>query len=131
MEIKHVAGIGIIIVCISVAYYFMFALPKQNESRIALEAQKIEMEKQKIEREQKEKQAQENQKIEAQKQRAYQLYECRNAATERSNNYLRLNGTPVPGKPEVYNAPRYVHDEVAKILQRGLEDCERLYGNLH
>lgn len=131
IEIKHVASVAIILVCISISYYFFIALPNQNEAKIALEKQKLDMEKLKIEREQLEKQTQENQKTYEQSQRKFQLLECRDEAIARSNKYLELNGTPVPGKPNVFLAPRYVHDEVDRIKQQGFDDCQRMYGDLH
>lgn len=48
MEIKNVAITAVIVMCSSVAYYFMIALPNQNDARISLEKQKFEMEKQEI-----------------------------------------------------------------------------------
>jgi hypothetical protein len=130
MEIKHVITGAVIIMCISVSYYFFIALPSQNEARIALEKQKLDMEQQKVVREQLEKQAQEAVKTQEQDQRKSQLLACREAAIGRANIYLSLNGTPVPGQPNVFNAPRYVHDEVAKIKQQGFDDCQRMYGDL-
>lgn len=130
MEIKHVAIGAIIIMCISVSYYFFIALPNQNEARISLEKQKLDMEKQRIDRELQEKQAQETQKTYEQSRRKIRLLECRAAVEDRANEYLKLNGTSVPGKPNVYSAPRYVHDEVSKIQQHGFDDCQRMHGDL-
>lgn len=131
MEIKHVLIVAIVVVCASISYYFFIALPNQNEARITLEKQKLDMEKQKIDREQLEKQAHENQKSSEQSQRQSQLLACRADAEAASNKHLELNGTPVPGKPGAYSAPRYVLDEVARIYQQGLDDCQRTYGGLH
>jgi Tfp pilus assembly protein PilE len=129
MQMKHIAITAIIVVCASISYYFLIALPHQNEARLAIEKQKLDMEKDKIEREQTEKQQQENLKAYSQSQRQSQLLDCRVAAEASANRYLELNGTPVPGKPGVYSAPRYVHDEVAKKQQRGFDDCQRMYGD--
>lgn len=130
MEIKHVITGAVIIMCISISYYFFIALPNQNEAKISLEKQKLDMEKQKIEREQLEKQVQEAQKITARSQRETQLLECRAAAETSANQHLELNGTPVPGKPGVFNAPRYVIEEKNRRMQQGLDDCQRMYGDL-
>lgn len=131
MQMKHVAITAIIVVCASISYYFLIALPRQNEARLAIEKQKLDMEKEKIERELNEKQQQKNLKVYSESQRKTQLLECRDDAITRSNRYLELNGTPVAGKPGVFEAPRYVHDEVARIKQQGFDDCQRMYGNLH
>lgn len=130
MQMKHVVITAIIVVCASISYYFLIALPHQNEVRLAIEKQKLDMEKEKIDREQNEKQQQENLKAYSQSQRKTQLLECRAAAEASANRYLELNGTPVPGKPDVFSAPRYVHDEVARIKQQGFDDCQRMYGDL-
>ncbi len=127
IEIKHIVTAAIIIVCISIAYYFVIALPNQNAAKIELEKQKIEMEKQKVELEQAEKQKEKELKAE----RTIDLLKCRAGVVADGNEYLKLNGTPVSGKPGVFRAPKYVHDEISKKMQNGFNECQRMFGDPH
>src|SRR5579884_1059166 len=53
---------------------------------------------------------------------------CTQEAENRYSENLRLNGTPVPGKPGVVSAPMYIFDNAAKQKQADLDDCYRRYG---
>ncbi len=129
MQMKHVLITAVIVVCASISYYFLIAMPQQNEARIAVEKQKLDMEKEKMEQEQTEKQTQETLKANSERERRLQLLDCRASAEASANKYLELNGTPVPDQPGVYSAPRYVLDEVERRKQHGFDDCQRMYGD--
>jgi len=118
MEIKNVAFASIVIACLAVSYYFIIALPSQNKAKFELEKQKLEMEKQ------------EKQEIKSKEsEREMKLLNCRASVETRRNEYLQLNGKPVPGKPGVYHIYGYVQETLDKIERDGNQECTRMYGD--
>jgi hypothetical protein len=111
MEIKNLAFAAVIIMCLAIAYYFVIELPNQNKA-------KLDLEKQKIEREQQEK-----------SNRETKLINCRAQVESYRNDYLRLNGTPVPGEPGVYRGVNT--EQLHRIEKDGNDECIRLYGEHH
>ena len=43
-------------------------------------------------------------------------------------NYIKLNGKPIPGKPDTYTAATYQWDQAAKQKKEKVEECKVLYG---
>jgi len=111
MNIKNFAFAAAIIMCLAISYYFVIALPNQNQA-------KLDMEKQKIEREQQEK-----------SNREMSLSTCMADVQARRSEYLKLNGKPIPGKPGVYKYPGYVQETLDKIEKDGNDECIRMYGD--
>lgn len=111
MEIKHVAFTSIIIMCLAVSYYYVIALPNQNKAKFELEKQKFELEKQK------------------QQEREASLAKCRADVKIQRNKYIELNGTQMPGQPDVYTMTQGVREKLSQIERDGYQECDRMYGH--
>lgn len=61
--------------------------------------------------------------------RQTKLENCVNTEADRAYwNYVKLNGTPLTGKPGTYRASQYVLADAAKQKRDKLEECKLLYG---
>lgn len=108
------------ILVLSIAYYFVIALPSSEKARLDFERQKYEeQKKEKREKEEKE-------KVEAES-RETQFQLCVDSAEQEYWNYVKLNGKPVPGKLSTYTAPMYVWNEAEKKKKESLAECHRRY----
>lgn len=128
IKLQHIIIIAILLVSTSIAYYFVVALPRQNAAKLELEKQRLAIEKEKNEQELKERKSKELVEIIRESGRQQQLQDCRSQVEAEADKYLELNGTPVYGKPGVFSAPGYVHQEVSRRKQQGFDDCQRTYG---
>ena len=122
-QIKNVVALAIILVCMSISYYFLVTIPNQNKAKIAMEQKRLDDEL-------KEKQQKEYSLAQEKQQREDRLFDCRVAAEKRANDYLALNGVPVEGQPGVYRAHRDIIAQFHRMSQEGEAGCYRQYGNL-
>jgi hypothetical protein len=113
------------ILVLSVAYYFVIALPAHNRLMLQLEREKFQKAQELKEKEELEKRTKEaSAKAEAE-QRTGVLNLCLNIAEEEYWNYIKLNGSEVKGKKGVYSAPTYVFDMAQKRKKEALDECHR------
>jgi hypothetical protein len=116
------------IVCLSIAYYFLIALPAHNRGILQLEREKFEAaQKAKAEEEFEKKKKEDYEKMEAEG-KDYFLGSCLQVAEETYTNYIKLNGTPVPGKPDIYDAPMRIWDTAQKNRKDAYDECYRKWG---
>lgn len=139
-QIKHVILTMVIIICLSISYYFFIALPNYNTAKLETEKDKIEMEKQKEnlrslmegekERQRLEMEREKTERVEINKRIARSgLFDCRAQVVARANRYKELNCTPVPGQQGVITTTRVDRDEINRIYTQGYDDCQRMYGS--
>ena len=116
------------IVSLSVAYYFLIALPAHNRGILQLERDKFEAaEKAKAEEESEKKKKEDLEKIEAEGKDWF-LGSCLQAAEETYTKYIKLNGTPVPGREGIYEAPQRIFDTAQKNRKDAYDECYRKWG---
>jgi hypothetical protein len=109
--------IFVLIVSLSVSYYYIIELPKYNRERI----KKEEQTKREINNEKKE--------LEFQKeQQENRLQECLNDAKEAYWTYIKLNGREVPGKPGVYSATTQVWETAERNKKNAIDVCLKRFG---
>ena len=122
------------LIALSISYYFFIALPNHNQALLDLERDKFqaeqaerktrdrEIEQKKIDEEDAKRRAEI-----ARQEKEELLSDCTSNAEDVYWNYIKLNGTPVEGKPGVYSAPQYVWDRAAKSKKTVLDECYRKY----
>lgn len=114
-NIKIFGAIIASIITLSIAYYFVIALPQYNQNKIDLQQQEFN-----AEQEEKEKEAQ------AERSRKVLLNLCLADARDKYWSYVKLNGTDLgDGK---YNAYKWVWDEAAKRQKSAEDTCKLKYG---
>ena len=111
-QIKNIVALAVVLVCISISYYFLVTIPNQNQAKIAIEQKRLDQEL--LEKE----------------QRKTQLDKCFVDAEQQANHYLEINGTPVPGKPGRFRADGHVIDAFYRMSREGESACHSRYGNL-
>ena len=116
------------IVCISIAYYFLIALPAHNRGILQLEREKFEATQEAKAKEEVEKKTKEYLKQFETEDRARSLQQCLNAADCAYWEYIKLNGTPVSGKTGTYRAPGYIWDTAQKNKKDAVDQCFREFG---
>lgn len=118
MEAKTILLTLAVILTLSIAYYFVFALPSYNDARIAIEQRKY--------RDQMERQANEEKaQGQAEAERKLLLTACIEAAEESYWGYMKTNGT-TRANGSVW-AANYIWDRAAKDKQAALDLCFRRY----
>lgn len=118
MENQNGIAAVLLIPALAIAYYFGIALPENQKAHLALEKQKYQDEQ--------------NRRAEAEQQRATNetlLESCLGTAETDYWTYVKLNGQPVPGKPDTYTAPIHIWDSAAKNKKDAIEECHRRYGH--
>jgi len=110
-NIKTFSAIIVSILALSIAYYFVIALPQYNQSKIDLQKQEFnaeQREKAKIEQEE--------------KTRKLLLNMCLTEARETYWSYVKLNGEDLGDG--TYNASQWVWNEAAKRQKTAEETCQ-------
>jgi len=93
------------ILVLSISYFFVFALPKMKRDQLAWEKE-----------------------LQAQQRQLRESYnKCVDAAEADYENYIKLNGAPVAGRPKSYSAPEYIWDAAEKTRKAALAECARRY----
>lgn len=118
---KLYLGILATILVLSVSYYFIIALPRFNQQKIAIE--QLKMKKQ-----EEEKITQAREIEDRERQRKFQLDNCVQEADTKYWDFVKLNGHLKPGTTDVYLAPQWVFDHAEGIKKNALEECYREYG---
>lgn len=117
------------IVTLSVVYYFVFALPADNRAILQLEREKVIDEK--IEKQigalRKESEKQTEARIAKINEESLQY--CLDAAERDYWDYVKLNGTEVPGKKGVYTAPQHVFETARKDRKEAIDECYRQFSH--
>jgi len=108
------------VIVLSIAYYFVIALPQ-------IKRDALDWEKQKYNQEVSIKKAEEQRIAEQKAQNETMLNLCINGAEETYISYVKLNGSPVKNEPGVYRATTYVWNEAAKKKKAALDECYRQY----
>jgi hypothetical protein len=121
------AGVLILltIAALSVAYYYVIALPSQSRARLAFEREKFQAEQETKAAQAK---AEEDARAKAESAaivRQMDLDFCTSAAEDLYWEYVKLNGQAVEGKPSVYTAPQHVWDRAEKRKKAALDECHR------
>jgi hypothetical protein len=112
--------VALIIASLCIGYYFAVALPEHNRAVLQLEMEKF----QKLEEEKKEKK-EERQRIKDAAAEA--LTDCKVAAEREFNSTLKLNGTPVPGKPGVFHGSNAAFNSAGDVQAKANAACQRQY----
>lgn len=116
------------ILVLSIAYYFVIALPAHDHAKLALEREKFQVQQ----REAAEKKA----TAEAEKKAAeakelsnsFLLDECTKEADNLYWEYVKLNGGKEDLKrPGIYTASRYVWEQAEKNKKAALDECYKKY----
>ena len=104
----------------ALAYYFAVALPENQKARLDFDRERYQTEKkEQVEREAKLKEERDNKQI---------FFDaCVADAVTAYWSYVKLNGEPVKGKPDTYNAPTTVWDTADKRKTNAIAECHRLY----
>jgi len=103
-------SVSLAIAALSVGYYFTIALPSHNQAMLALE---------------RERRLDERLEKSADKRTSYYRQECMDRAEEHYWEYIKLNGTEVPGKKGVYQAPGHIWDAARKDKDSAFAECQR------
>lgn len=107
----------LLIPALAVSYYFGVVLPANERTRLQLEKDKYEAEKK--EKAEQHERAASNEKM---------LGFCVDGTDAEYWSYIKLNGTPVAGKPGTYSAPTYIWEAAQKRKNDGLAECHKEYG---
>lgn len=93
------------ILVLSIAYFFVFALPKIQRDRLAWEKERY-----------------------TRQQQVAGTYEaCVEAAERDYESYVKLNATPVEGQAGAYEAPADVWETADRSRQSSLAECSRKF----
>lgn len=94
------------VLVLSIAYFFVFALPKMQQDRLAWEKEKYSR----------------------QQQIAGSYESCVEAAEQEYEEYIKLNAAPVAGEAGAYSAPADVWEAADQRKRSALDDCSRRFG---
>jgi len=93
------------ILVLSIAYFFVFALPNLKRDQLELEQAKYAQEKELKE----------------------SYVQCVDAAEGEYENYIRLNGSPVEKQPGAYSAPEHIWQTADSTRKAAIDECSRNY----
>ncbi|SRR6266496_3517549 len=123
--LKKAMAIGALLLAGSIAYFFVFALPKHNAAKLQFERQKYEEEKAYKESRDREQQLEKAEK-EGQAEFDKLLDDCLFRADETAENYVMLNGGVKTDKGTITAASR-LWDEAEKKKKAAKDECYRKY----